>query len=504
MCILASRFYLYRYMSKWTTGDAPTSTVLERYDTIRNHMTSNQTEFLLGMNECAILVQRLITQTILNTTTNPTANEIVTIAECKEILSKLCCNLFTITDDFQNEAGIGCYPRAALINHSCEPNCIQRFDHHANIVIRAVTDIPRGAELTISYTDTGNPTWYRQQELLRSYHFHCTCSRCTRADWNDAHLSSAALSDAHALPAAIESHVDFTYNSWLKGSVIPNIPSVTAASSSRAHPKLPLPRCPTSFCGARDSVDLLTCHACGAINNTNAVFEATELYGVYKSFIGSSQCQQYTPAEKLYTHVSLLLRILQLLQDIVADHSYSVYHVRKELKVACEELLPVTGGVLLFPPLAVRVAVKNAVAQIREMTSGTSITNANSAARDQSSEVVYTAFEVQRMYEENLRAIVRIMPHCYAADAPNLCHTFYRIQYVWYMLSKPDSVVHGWRGGEVHRSNSREYDRSVDAPELRRLAAESSELLHTVKVVYGHEHAFFADMQHCSLQLQRI
>jgi hypothetical protein len=99
-------------------------------------------------------------------------------------------------EDSTTTVGIGLYLYAAAINHSCDPNCCQTHSFikasssigtavdspEPTLCIRAVRDIEPDEELTISYIDTGKPTWWRREELFTSYNFICQCNRCARLD----------------------------------------------------------------------------------------------------------------------------------------------------------------------------------------------------------------------------------------------------------------------------------------------------------------------------------
>lgn len=78
-----------------------------------------------------------------------------------------------------------CASRLALFNHSCDPNCAAVFDG-SKLEIRALRPIPVGSEATISYVELAMPTNTRQDELQTTYHFTCSCARCTRNDVGDA------------------------------------------------------------------------------------------------------------------------------------------------------------------------------------------------------------------------------------------------------------------------------------------------------------------------------
>lgn len=77
------------------------------------------------------------------------------------------------------------YPKASFFNHSCAPNC-SRYSERPELTIRALVDIPKGMELTISYIDTKMSREARRLELSSYYHFICECERC-RHDTGFAH-----------------------------------------------------------------------------------------------------------------------------------------------------------------------------------------------------------------------------------------------------------------------------------------------------------------------------
>eukprot|EP00600_Ochromonadales_sp_CCMP1393_P017623 CAMPEP_0175026218 /NCGR_PEP_ID=MMETSP0005-20121125/17605_1 /TAXON_ID=420556 /ORGANISM="Ochromonas sp., Strain CCMP1393" /LENGTH=703 /DNA_ID=CAMNT_0016285267 /DNA_START=103 /DNA_END=2217 /DNA_ORIENTATION=+ len=129
-----------------------------------------------GLWECAEIMRHLLLQI------DGVLNASVTTEACCETLCELMCNIYTLVDDFNVEAGLALYPFTSMINHSCVPNCVQRFDHTGRIIIRCMKDIQVHEELTVSYIDVGNPSWYRRRELLNTYYFLCDCPRCGEFD----------------------------------------------------------------------------------------------------------------------------------------------------------------------------------------------------------------------------------------------------------------------------------------------------------------------------------
>ena len=120
--------------------------------------------------------------------------------ESLEVVLKLSCilavNSFTLTDTVLEPLGIAFDPMAAMLNHSCDPNCIIRFDTDpfdptlrntsvadpilGSISVDLLRPIKDGEELTISYIDNTFPLSKRQADLSSRYFFTCSCSRCSR------------------------------------------------------------------------------------------------------------------------------------------------------------------------------------------------------------------------------------------------------------------------------------------------------------------------------------
>lgn len=74
---------------------------------------------------------------------------------------------------------LGLFAAASQMNHSCSPNTT--FSGGLNgptLYCRALTTIPRGTSLTISYVDLYQPRKERRQLLQNSKFFACQCERC--------------------------------------------------------------------------------------------------------------------------------------------------------------------------------------------------------------------------------------------------------------------------------------------------------------------------------------
>ena len=76
-------------------------------------------------------------------------------------LAAFQCNNFGILDELHAVVAAGCYPNAALLNHSCTPNCVLVF-RGARLSVTTIKDIAAGEELCHSFADLLAPTATRR------------------------------------------------------------------------------------------------------------------------------------------------------------------------------------------------------------------------------------------------------------------------------------------------------------------------------------------------------
>jgi hypothetical protein len=136
------------------------------------------------------------------------------LQQCVDVLEAIASNAFTITDDNFITCGIGIFAYASCINHSCLPNCLQRFTSEVELEVISLTDIAVGEELTICYVDLGYPTWRKQAEL-RSYGFLCQCLRCSAESSREGYKCGNSRCPGLCVPNA-EYYIE-RYQHWLKG-----------------------------------------------------------------------------------------------------------------------------------------------------------------------------------------------------------------------------------------------------------------------------------------------
>ncbi|ESQ50674.1 hypothetical protein EUTSA_v10022664mg [Eutrema salsugineum] len=102
----------------------------------------------------------------------------IDLKEIAENFSKFSCNAHSICDSELRPQGIGLFPLVSIINHSCSPNAILVFEEQM-AVVRAMENISKDSEVTISYIETAGSTLTRQKSLKEQYLFHCECAGCS-------------------------------------------------------------------------------------------------------------------------------------------------------------------------------------------------------------------------------------------------------------------------------------------------------------------------------------
>ena len=165
---------------------------------------------LEGMLECCEIIHRMI----------PSIDK----HSILEIIQRVCLNAFTITDDTLQPMGIGLYPRASRFNHSCDPNATQSFTHtKASFVLKIHANrfIAKGEEILISYIDLTYPTWWRRQQLYRSYGFLCHCRRCVGV-CDESKLRCGRPGCQRGYLDAAVTYSSAQYRLWLQGYVDPD------------------------------------------------------------------------------------------------------------------------------------------------------------------------------------------------------------------------------------------------------------------------------------------
>lgn len=95
----------------------------------------------------------------------------------EKLLNQFRFNNFGIQNSLQTVIAHGVFPVGAILNHSCNPNCILTYEGGEQ-VIRTIRNVKKGEELFHSYTDICQPTSIRRERLKITYGFLCKCDRC--------------------------------------------------------------------------------------------------------------------------------------------------------------------------------------------------------------------------------------------------------------------------------------------------------------------------------------
>jgi hypothetical protein len=100
--------------------------------------------------------------------------------EVTAILHKIAFNAFSLKTSIQPDYVVvgAIYPRASVINHSCNPNCYCCIIDGNKLEIKTSEPVYIGSELTISYINQQLPLKKRQKELIDCYNFCCSCLKC--------------------------------------------------------------------------------------------------------------------------------------------------------------------------------------------------------------------------------------------------------------------------------------------------------------------------------------
>ncbi|RHY32043.1 hypothetical protein DYB32_002929 [Aphanomyces invadans] len=141
------------YLSKHLHSNPMTPTLLLAIRILRSeasmaaveHLVSNldahEQSKLDDYRDMGMLVLSFMTRMKLKAAL-PTLDRVVTL------FGQFNCNAFTVCTPEQVPVGIGVFPDAALLNHSCAPNCILAFDKR-QLAIRTIRDVSIDEELTV-------------------------------------------------------------------------------------------------------------------------------------------------------------------------------------------------------------------------------------------------------------------------------------------------------------------------------------------------------------------
>lgn len=128
-------------------------------------------------------------------------------------------NTFGITGKNGDDVGTGIFPLASFFNHSCAPN-VMRVAADNKLVFIASRPIDKHQQLFVCYRSifSASPKPERQQQLLKSYRFTCSCEACTKnfptlenLPSNDANFAvpSSPISSAESAKQEFQTNCDY-------------------------------------------------------------------------------------------------------------------------------------------------------------------------------------------------------------------------------------------------------------------------------------------------------
>jgi len=105
--------------------------------------------------------------------------------ELCRMISRIIYNGFSITESTElKTVGLGVYPCASIVNHSCVPNLVQTFEFTKEapptLGLTSCRFIKANEEMCISYTNALDTYSKREEFCLKEYKFLCDCKRCTK------------------------------------------------------------------------------------------------------------------------------------------------------------------------------------------------------------------------------------------------------------------------------------------------------------------------------------
>ena len=152
------------------------------------HTAQDEREFL--KSTAAVAKYLAICSEFAQSPSHNIASQVLDTNYLEAAAFKISTNSFTICDGEGASLGIGLYPSAAVVNHSCSPNLVQTFQYgsegmHPSLLLTVCRSTANGEELCIAYTDTTAPSDIRNDALRKGYKFTCTCHRCEDLASND-------------------------------------------------------------------------------------------------------------------------------------------------------------------------------------------------------------------------------------------------------------------------------------------------------------------------------
>ena len=110
------------------------------------------------------------------------ADDVKSLDEVESMLYRMQCNDFGVWDGLIVCVGAGVFPAGAMVNHSCDANCVVTYafaeGQRPVQQFRCSRAVAPHEELTHCYLDLASTAASRRKDLSLQYMFTCDCPRC--------------------------------------------------------------------------------------------------------------------------------------------------------------------------------------------------------------------------------------------------------------------------------------------------------------------------------------
>ncbi|KYR02783.1 hypothetical protein DLAC_00245 [Tieghemostelium lacteum] len=171
------------------------STESDLFDTTVGHLTSQKESFIQqhrGWYEKYEKFCDHFMEGLKSDSADPIITSIFNKDQILDIICSIAVNAFAGLSEIEfNRLPIsnGFFYKAALLNHSCEPNTYFSVDGES-IEFRLIKETAIDETIYDTYVDLLQPTINRQKTLLQNKNFLCKCSRCLSPSENGRYFSS--------------------------------------------------------------------------------------------------------------------------------------------------------------------------------------------------------------------------------------------------------------------------------------------------------------------------
>jgi hypothetical protein len=128
------------------------------------------------------------------------------------LLLSIQCNAHRLLDSNSRPVALGLFLMTSMMNHNCVPNAAHHFlvrkGYRPRLLMRALSFINVGDEITYSYVPLYQSTSVRKKQLSDAYGFSCICNRCLGSNEDAASIADIDDISVFALHCGFLTDVD--------------------------------------------------------------------------------------------------------------------------------------------------------------------------------------------------------------------------------------------------------------------------------------------------------